>query len=184
MLKRALGATLVYVVLTFPALARVDLFCGLLTGSVCPGMVTMAAKHDGHVHSHVSASSVANQIAMTRPKRVVLGGHSAGCSAAVTAAWHLHRKGIPVDVLLCFDGAMAFMETKSVPPNVKITMSWRQDGWLGGARLCKGPVRKSVCTQRIGSLFIMEETVPLDHLTIGGGNAWINHQAHRLIVGR
>ena len=192
----AAGALALALVLSSPAEARVDLFCGLATGSICPGMLIMAAKHDGHVHAHTSASSVSQQIAVSKPAVVKLGGHSAGCSAAVTAAWHLQKRKVPVALLLCFDGATAFMETKTVPSNVKVAVSWRQDGFLGGARLCKRGhqlkeyvltyggkrlVFDNVCVERRGGTVIIESTVPLDHFTIGGGNPWINAQADVLL---
>jgi hypothetical protein len=162
---------------TLIAQARTDLFCGLATANLCWSMQSLGTKVEQEfkgeqvdVHAHTSAMRVAGEIVRAKPKFIVLGGHSAGCSAAVTAAWHLYRKKIAVDVLLCFDGASAFMDTKTVPPNVKLTVSWRQDGWLGGARLCKGPAahkRGDTCILMSTSSFIWERTVALDHLTVG-----------------
>ena len=180
---------------TSTASARSDWFCGLATGHICPGMVILATKHHGSVHSHLSATYVADEVARQRPKHVILAGHSAGCSAAVNAAWRLHQKKVPVDLLLCFDGATMFMSTKTVPPNVKLTVSWRQNGFWGGARLCAGKQRKSyslmrngkelvfsnACVQHTGGGIVIESTLFIDHFTVGGFNQFINTQVETLI---
>lgn len=118
---------------------RVYLMYGLVSGLMSSGMSDLVGKLNriknvkASVHEWLESGSIASD-AEKQNAAIVIGGHSIGANAAVTAARHLNGKK-RVALLLGFDPS-SLSSLEAVPPNVSRAIGFRQDhNPFGGNKL-------------------------------------------------
>jgi hypothetical protein len=118
---------------------RVYLMYGLVSAAMSSGMSDLVAKMNrikgvkATVHEWVESGSIASDAA-GQNAAIVIGGHSIGANAAVTAARQLNGKK-RVAVILGFDPS-SLAPLDAVPPNVTRAIGFRQDhNPFGGNKL-------------------------------------------------
>jgi hypothetical protein len=115
---------------------RVYLMYGLVSGLMSSGMSDLVAKMNrirgvkATVHEWLESGSIASDAA-NQNAAIVIGGHSIGANAAVTAARQLNGKK-RVALLLGFDPS-SLSSLESVPSNVVRAIGFRQDSNPFGA---------------------------------------------------
>jgi ABC-type branched-subunit amino acid transport system substrate-binding protein len=118
---------------------RVYLMYGLVSAAMSSGMSDLVGKMNrirgvkASVHEWVSSGAIASEAA-NENAAIVIGGHSIGANAAVSAARQLNGKK-RVALILGFDpSSLAGLE--AVPPNVVRAIGFRQDhNPFGGNKL-------------------------------------------------
>jgi hypothetical protein len=118
---------------------RVYLMYGLVSGLMSSGMSDLVAKMNrisgvkATVHEWLESSSIASDAA-SQNAAIVIGGHSIGANAAVSAARQLNGKR-RVALILGFDPS-SLSSLESVPSNVSRAIGFRQDhNPFGGNKL-------------------------------------------------
>jgi opacity protein-like surface antigen len=122
-----------------PVPVRVYLMYGLVSGLMSSGMSDLVGKMNriknvkASVHEWLESGSIASDAA-GQNAAIVIGGHSIGANAAVSAARQLNGKK-RVALLLGFDPS-SLSSLESVPPNVSRAIGFRQDhNPFGGNKL-------------------------------------------------
>jgi hypothetical protein len=109
---------------------RVYLMYGLISAAMSSGMSDLVAKMNkignvkATVHEWVESGSIASDAA-NQNAAIVIGGHSIGANAAVSAAQQLNGKK-RVALILGFDPS-SLSSLAQVPPNVNRAIGFRQD---------------------------------------------------------
>lgn len=118
---------------------RVYLMYGLVSGLMSSGMSDLVGKMNrisgvkATVHEWLESGGIAEDAAKQNAA-IVIGGHSIGANAAVTAAKQLNGKK-RVALLLGFDPS-SLSSLEAVPPNVVRAIGFRQDhNPFGGNKL-------------------------------------------------
>jgi hypothetical protein len=118
---------------------RVYLMYGLVSGLMSSGMSDLVAKFNrignvkASVHEWLESGSIASDAAKQNAA-IVIGGHSIGANAAVSAARQLQGKK-RVALLLGFDPS-SLSSLEAVPSNVSRAIGFRQDSNpFGGNKL-------------------------------------------------
>jgi hypothetical protein len=109
---------------------RVYLMYGLVSGLMSSGMSDLVAKMNriknvrASVHEWLESGGIASDAA-GQNAAIVIGGHSIGANAAVSAARQLNGKK-RVALILGFDPS-SLSSLEAVPPNVNRAIGFRQD---------------------------------------------------------
>jgi ABC-type branched-subunit amino acid transport system substrate-binding protein len=118
---------------------RVYLMYGLVSAAMSSGMSDLVAKMNrignvkATVHEWLESGSIASDAA-NQNAAIVIGGHSIGANAAVSAARQMDGKK-RVALILGFDPS-SLSSLESVPPNVVRAIGFRQDhNPFGGNKL-------------------------------------------------